>query len=75
MSGEDLIHRSKAELRCQINRASWSRGIGLGLMTDGRACLVVMVGDLKAVPPGSIPDHVNGVPVRVEEVGNASTDW
>lgn len=64
--GSALI--AKETLKRTVGRPSWLAGIGVGT-NGGGYCVQVNVTSLAAVPDGSIPSDILGVPVKVKSVG------
>jgi len=62
--------QAKAELRTRLGRPAWLRGIGIGSGPDGSPVLQVNVAEATAEIRALVPGAVNGVPVRLEDVGD-----
>ena len=60
---------AKAALRERIGRPEWLRGIGIGAGENGSLVIQVNVSEVTAEVQSQVPSEVNGVPVRIEAVG------
>lgn len=71
---DNKLLRARNDLSERLHRRCypWLRGVGIGTTSDGRPCIVVCVRTLTSYVLDLIPPHTNGIPVRVEELGQPS---
>lgn len=61
---------AKATLKAQLGRPEWLRGIGIAADPEGSLYVKVNVAVLTAEAQAAVPESIDGVPVRLEAVGD-----
>ncbi len=74
MSGtQGQRERALARATAELMRVRGVVSVGLGLDQDGREAIVVGVACAPAKLRATLPEHVDGVPVLLREVGEVET--
>ena len=70
MISDGQAKAAQKKLRDQLNRPSWGRGIGISEDPPGSCILVVLVNEMTDEIQRVVPSNVDGVPVRLEVIGD-----
>lgn len=68
----ERANAAKAALKSRLGRPPWLRGIGIGADPDGGLHVKVNVAALTPEVRESVPETLDGVPVRLEAVGEVN---
>ena len=68
MTSLEQARKAKAILAKRLGAHPWLMGIGVASGGSG-FCIQVNVDSGAGEPVGAVPEHIDGVPVRIERVG------
>ena len=67
---EDQAKVAQKKLLAQLNRPPWGRGVGISEDPPGSCILVCNVHSINTEVMNAVPVEVDGVPVRIQAVGD-----